>query len=127
VDIKDFWNRWHITLSWWLRDFVFMRFTRHAIRHHWFSSRITPACLGYVLNMALMGAWHGLTASYVVYGLYHGVLLAVTEIYQKRSAFHKRNQGRRWYRLVSWAITINAVFFGFAIFSGQVLGALGLG
>jgi membrane protein involved in D-alanine export len=126
VDIKDFWNRWHITLSWWLRDFVFMRFTRQAIRRRWFSSRITPACLGYVLNMALMGVWHGLTVDYVAYGLYHGILLAVTEVYQKKSGFHKRNQGRWWYRFASWAITINAVFFGFAIFSGQALGALGL-
>ncbi|MDR0347068.1 MAG: D-alanyl-lipoteichoic acid biosynthesis protein DltB [Coriobacteriales bacterium] len=124
VDIKDFWNRWHITLSTWLRDFVFMRFTRLAIKRRWFSSRVTPACMGYLLNMALMGAWHGLTPSYLTYGFYHGILLAITEVYQRKSAFHKRHRDKGWYRLASWAITINAVFFGFAIFSGQVLGWL---
>jgi membrane protein involved in D-alanine export len=123
VDIKDFWNRWHISLSFWLRDFVFMRFTRIALRRKWFTSRLTPACLGYLLNMGLMGVWHGLTLDYIAYGLFHGLFLAGTEIYQKKSQFYRRYRDRRWYKLLSWAITINLVFFGFALFSGQVLGS----
>ncbi|WP_085830640.1 D-alanyl-lipoteichoic acid biosynthesis protein DltB [Collinsella vaginalis] len=119
TDIKDFWNRWHITLSTWLRDFVFMRFVRMATKRRLFKSRLTTACAGYLVNMTLMGAWHGLTASYLAYGLYHGILLAATEVYQKRSAFHKRHKKDRWYLVLSWFITLNLVLIGFALFSGQ--------
>lgn len=125
VDIKDFWNRWHITLSTWLRDFVFMRFVRMATKRKLFANRVQTACAGYLVNMALMGAWHGLTPSYLAYGVYHGVLLAANEVYQKRSAFYKRNRKKRWYRLLSWFVTMQLVIFGFALFSGQIATLIG--
>ena len=124
IDIKDFWNRWHITLSFWLRDYVFMRLTRALVRRRVFSSRVSTACVGYVCNMLLMGTWHGLTVDYLLYGLFHGVLLAVCELWQKKSRFHKRHKDGRAYRCASWAVTMAAVFFGFALFSGQVTGAV---
>lgn len=120
LDLKDFWNRWHITLSTWLRDFVFMRFVRGLTRRHVFKKRLTTACCGYVVNMFLMGMWHGLTPDYLLYGLYHGVLLAATEAYQKRCPFYKRNKGKRWYKVLSWFVTMNLVIVGFSLFSGQV-------
>lgn len=120
LDLKDFWNRWHITLSTWLRDFMFMRFVRGLTRHHVFKKRLTTACCGYVVNMFLMGMWHGLTPDYLLYGLYHGVLLAATEAYQKRCPFYKRNKGKRWYKVLSWFVTMNLVIIGFSLFSGQV-------
>ena len=120
VDIKEFWNRWHITLSTWLRDFVFMRFTRAVTRRHVFSTRLQTACAAYMVNMLFMGAWHGLTPSYLAYGAYHGILLAATEAYQKKSRFYKSNKKKTWYRALSWAVTMQLVFLGFALFSGQV-------
>lgn len=119
LDLKDFWNRWHITLSTWLRDFVFMHFVRGLTRRHVFKKRLTTACCGYVVNMFLMGMWHGLTPDYLLYGLYHGVLLAATEAYQKRCPFYKRNKGKRWYKVLSWFVTMNLVIIGFSLFSGQ--------
>ena len=119
IDIKDFWNRWHITLSFWLRDFVFMRLVTALTRRKIFSTRLTRACWGYIANMGLMGCWHGLTPDYIAYGLFHGVLLAACDAYQKKSAFHKRHKNATWYKLCSWALTINLVMLGFSIFSGQ--------
>lgn len=123
IDIKDFWNRWHITLSFWLRDFVFMRMMRSVMKHKLFASRTTGACLGYLVEMTLMGAWHGLTPSYLLYGVYHGVLLASCELFQK-TGLYKRNRRKRWFKLASWAITMIAVFFGFSLFSGQVVSVI---
>lgn len=120
IDIKDFWNRWHITLSTWLRDFVFMRFVRMATKRKLFANRLHTACAAYMVDMALMGAWHGLTVDYLLYGVYHGVLLAVTEVYQKRCAFHKRHRKQAWYKALTWFVTLQLVVFGFALFSGQV-------
>jgi hypothetical protein len=59
-----------------------------------------------------------------LYGLFHGVLLAVCELWQKKSRFHKRHKDGRVYRCALWAVTMAAVFFGFALFSGQVTGAV---
>lgn len=120
VDIKDFWNRWHITLSYWLRDFVFMRFTAAAFEHSWFKSTIATACTAYIVNMVIMGFWHGITVPYVTYGLYHGVLLALCELVQRKSKFYKAHKKQRWFKVCTWAVTMVAVFFGFALFSGQV-------
>ena len=119
VDIKDFWDRWHITLSHWLRDFVFMRFTSAALDHEWFKTTLTSACIAFIINMVLMGCWHGLTVEYLVYGLYHGVLLAACEAFQRKSGFYKKHRKQRWFRICSWAITMVAVFYGFALFGGQ--------
>lgn len=121
IDMKDFWNRWHITLSYWFRDFVFSRFMMASIKGKWFKDKLTGASVGFMINMLLMGLWHGLTASYILYGLYHGVLLAVTEIYQKKSKFYKKHKKDKWYKFISWFITFNLVMFGFFIFSGRFL------
>ncbi|MDO4533067.1 MAG: D-alanyl-lipoteichoic acid biosynthesis protein DltB [Coriobacteriia bacterium] len=120
IDIKDFWNRWHITLSFWLRDFVFMRFSAAAFEHKWFKSAVTTACLGFIINMTLMGVWHGLTIDYVVYGIYHGCLLAGCELMQRKWKFYKKHKRDRWFKVCSWAVTMIAVVFGLALFSGQV-------
>lgn len=121
TDILEFWDRWHITLSTWLRDFVFMRFSRFALSRKLFGDRVRVACMGFLLNMGLMGLWHGITVPYIAYGLYHGVLLALFHLYQKKSKFYKANRRKRWYKIVSWACTMVFVFFGFALFAGYVL------
>ena len=119
VDIKDFWTRWHITLSTWLRDFVFSRVLMQAIRKKWFKNRLHNATYAYMVNMLVMGFWHGLSISYIVYGFYHGVLMAGFEVYQKKSSFYKKNKNKNWYRLLSWFVTMNLVMIGFFIFSGE--------
>ena len=119
VDIKDFWTRWHITLSTWLRDFVFSRVLMQVIRKKWFKNRLHNATYAYMVNMLVMGFWHGLGVSYIVYGFYHGVLMAGFEIYQKKSNFYKKNKNKNWYKLLSWFVTMNLVMIGFFIFSGE--------
>lgn len=119
VDIKDFWTRWHITLSTWLRDFVFSRVLMQIIRKKWFKNRLHNATYAYMVNMLVMGFWHGLSVSYIVYGFYHGVLMAGFEVYQKKSNFYKKNKNKNWYKLLSWFVTMNLVMIGFFIFSGE--------
>ena len=119
VDIKDFWTRWHITLSTWLRDFVFSRVLMQVIRKKWFKNRLHNATYAYMVNMLVMGFWHGLSVSYIVYGFYHGVLMAGFEVYQKKSNFYKKNKNKNWYKLLSWFVTMHLVMIGFFIFSGE--------
>ncbi|MCB6607650.1 D-alanyl-lipoteichoic acid biosynthesis protein DltB [[Clostridium] symbiosum] len=120
IDMKDFWNRWHITLSSWFRDFIFTRFMVDSARKKRFKSRLNGAAAGLILNMTIMGIWHGLEPHYIIYGVYHGLILAVTEIYQKKSKFYRNHKDKGWYRFGSWFLTLNLVMFGFLIFSGHV-------
>ena len=119
IDIKDFWTRWHITLSTWLRDFVFSRVLMQVIRKKWFKNRLHNAAYAYMVNMLVMGFWHCISVSYIAYGFYHGILMSGFEIYQKKSNFYKKHKNKTWYKLMSWFVTINLVMIGFFIFSGE--------
>ena len=119
IDIKDFWTRWHITLSTWLRDFVFSRVLMQVIRKKWFKNRLHNAAYAYMVNMLVMGFWHGISVNYISYGFYHGILMSGFEIYQKKSTFYKKHKNKTWYKLISWFVTMNLVMVGFFIFSGE--------
>lgn len=120
IDIKDFWNRWHITLSSWFRDFIFTRFILESTRKKRFSHRLIGAVVGLFLTMFIMGLWHGLESCYIIYGIYHGCIMAIYEVYQNMSNFYKRNKNKKWYIVCSWFINLNVIMFGFLIFSGYL-------
>lgn len=115
-DMKDFWNRWHMSLSHWFRDFVFSRLVFSMFKKKIFKSSLTTAMVAYIVNMTLMGVWHGINFSYLLYGLYHGIILAITEYFQK-TKFYKNNKNKKWFEYSSIFITFNLVMFGFFIFS----------
>ena len=88
VSLGDFWRRWHISLGSWMRDYVFYPFalcrpvTRagKALKKRFGASfsRAFPAAVGNVLVFLLVGVWHGATANYVLWGLYNGLILALS-------------------------------------------------
>lgn len=119
-NIGDFWNRWHISLSSWFRDHVYMRFVLAATKGKWFQDKYVASYLGFFLAFGLMGLWHGTAANYIIYGLYHGVLLSVHNAFDRWNKEHKLwGTGPAW-RLAGIAITFNLVCFGFLIFSGRL-------
>ena len=60
-----------------------------SIRKKRFKTRLNAACAGFLVNMLVMGLWHGVTPSYILYGLYHGVLLASQNGIRKNQVFIK--------------------------------------
>lgn len=121
TNISDFWNRWHISLSSWLRDFVFMRLVKWMSKDKAFRKKRTlMAVIAYLVNMTLMGLWHGLHVNFVLYGLYHGLWLALYELYKKHLPFEKQLGKNPFYKLAGWMVTMVGVFFGFLIFSGRL-------
>jgi membrane protein involved in D-alanine export len=119
-NIRDFWDRWHISLSWWFRDHVYMRFVLAATKGHWFKSRYVASYLGFLVTMGLMGLWHGTAWHYIVYGVYHGALLAGHDAFTR---WNKQRglvgQSRLW-QAASIFATFNVVCFGFLVFSGRL-------
>lgn len=119
-DIIEFWDRWHITLSHWFRDYVFSRVTMALVKGRRIKNKLAIAAIAFLINMGLMGFWHGLELHFIAYGLYHGVLLAAFEVFRKKSRFYKKHKKDRWFILLSWFITFHLVMFGFFIFSGRL-------
>ncbi|WP_195282405.1 D-alanyl-lipoteichoic acid biosynthesis protein DltB [Harryflintia acetispora] len=121
VDMKDFWARWHISLSTWLRDYVYTRFVRASLRGKWFKNPRAASYLGYLLNMLVMGAWHGLSPRYLAYGIYHGLLLCGNEWLDLHwKPFRKWKRGG-WRQLVCVLVTFHLFAFGLLLFSGRIL------
>jgi alginate O-acetyltransferase complex protein AlgI len=109
--IQEFWTRWHISLSSWIRDYVFVPFGRWA-----FTTRLrrTPtliAVLSYLVSFLAVGAWHGLTANFLLWGLYHGTLLSAHHVY-KRSV-PARLSSSAFYHSASAKLASVALTFGF--------------
>jgi membrane protein involved in D-alanine export len=117
-DIKEFWNRWHMSLSYWFRDFIYTRFVMSAVQNGWFKSRLTASYLGFFITMTTMGIWHGLSITYAVYGCYHGLMLSLTDFLEKKTSWYNKSKKSNLGIFINVFITFQLVCFGMLIFSG---------
>jgi membrane protein involved in D-alanine export len=119
-NIKDFWNRWHISLSTWMRDHVYMRFMLAAAKGRWFTGKYTASYLGFFLTFGLMGLWHGVEPYYLLYGLYHGALMVGHEWFARWNKPRRLwGSGPLW-RVIGVLVTFHVVSLGFLLFSGRI-------
>lgn len=120
-NIKDFWNRWHMSLSFWFRDFIYMRFVYTMIKKKRLKNRYLISDLGLALNFMIMGFWHGFLLQYIIYGIYHAVVFIsfnrFEQFNKKHSIWSKDN---RWVHALSVLITFHVICFSFLIFSGRL-------
>lgn len=91
--IAEFWHRWHISLSTWLRDYLYIPLGGSRCPR-WLNLR------NLLLTMTLGGLWHGAAMHYLAWGLYHGVMLILHKEWQDVT------------RKVSWATNALATFPG---------------
>lgn len=122
-NIKDFWNRWHMSLSFWFRDFIYMRFVFFATKKKLIKNRYTISYIGAFLNFFIMGIWHiqgSAVAQYVIYGLYHAVLFILFDIFERKNKKHKFWPNNKFTHVLAIVITFHVVCFGFLIFSGHL-------
>ena len=118
-DMKDFWNRWHMSLSFWFRDFIYTRFVMASMKNKWFKSKYTSSYVGYIITMGLMGIWHGSEKHYIVYGLYQAILIILTDLYQRKK-WYRKIKDKMMFKVASTIVTFNLICFGFLIFSGYL-------
>lgn len=119
-DMKEFWNRWHISLSKWFGDYIYSRFVLNSMRKKRFKNRIIASHVGQMITMGVMGIWHGLEWFYILYGLYQGLALVGTDIYQRKSKFYKAHKKEKWFQYMQIAITFHIACFGLLLFSGYL-------
>jgi len=121
-NIRDFWNRWHISLSWWFRDYVYSRFVYAALKGRWFRYDVIASWIGFMLVMILMGLTHRAVWMLVFYGLYMGALLIIYDIFHRFIKRPAMNESGRVSQALSIFLTFNAVSFGFLLFSEHLSG-----
>ncbi|MFL6304504.1 MAG: MBOAT family O-acyltransferase [Candidatus Sulfotelmatobacter sp.] len=119
-----FWTRWHMSLSYWIRDYVFLPLatTRREIwwRH-----------LALIIAMTLFGVWHKASLLFLIWGCYHGVLLVLQrQAQQTKRRLNWEPPAGPW-DLVSWIVTMTLISVGWIFFransleqAGQMLSAL---
>jgi D-alanyl-lipoteichoic acid acyltransferase DltB (MBOAT superfamily) len=114
---QDFWNRWHITLSHWMRDMVFFRFLRFLVKRFPALPSLAASMASIFLTFTLVGAWHGDQLNWVLYGCYHGFALSTELAYRWCMEsywpdLYDRLLGSRVYRVVITVATFNLVAWG---------------
>ena len=107
---QDFWRRWHISLSTWLRDYLYIPLggSRHGQ---------TVMIFALMTTMILGGLWHGASWNFVIWGLVHGLLLVGHRYFSKLKLIEKLfTNFKTSSTILSWVITQYLVFFTWLIF-----------
>jgi len=114
VNLADFWRRWHISLSNWLRDYLFFSLPGHR-------SAVLPY-VNLVITMFLGGLWHGFTWNFTIWGLLHGLGLAGTRLWQsRRSKASASLAGKTLARIATFHyVALAWVFFRAETFGGAL-------
>ncbi len=83
-NIQQLWANWHISLTSWLTDYVYWPLVRKMRGHEWLRKHpLLASNIAIIVTFFLCGAWHGESVNFVLWGLYHGLGIAVVNVYQK--------------------------------------------
>lgn len=111
-DLTKFWSSWHMTLTQWIRSYVFNPLTRslRGNKDHplpqWLIILITQ-----LTTMLLIGLWHGVTLNYVIWGLWHGIGLFVHQLYSRRTSVWLRSNSLGFQKVYTVFTTIFTIFY----------------
>ena len=103
--VQEFWHRWHISLSSWFRDYVYIPLG---------GNRKGAACTyrNLLIVFFLTGMWHGAGMAFILWGLYHGFFLILERVWLGKKL--EKLPG-----IVGWGYTVTAVFFGWILFRAE--------
>ena len=113
VSITDYWRRWHISLSTWLRDYIYISLggnRKGKFRQY----------LNLFITMFLGGLWHGASINFVVWGAFHGVALVLHKMWMSLTKGLEFFQSKIWNVLMVF-VTFNFVCFGWLFFRNSDL------
>jgi D-alanyl-lipoteichoic acid acyltransferase DltB (MBOAT superfamily) len=125
----DFWTRWHMSLTNWIRDYIFTPLYKKGVEN----SIMKPAQLGYVcffIALFLAGVWHGSTWNFVVFGVLHGCGVSITKMWEEHLIRKRGRPGLKSYlaskpvRFAATFATVNFVCFTLMFFPTDLEGRL---
>lgn len=104
VNIQDFWRRWHMTLSRFLRDYIYIPLGGNRVRD-------TVTYRNIIITFLIGGIWHGAGWTFIVWGLLHGVAMVVHNLWS--------SLGYRMNRFIAWFITFNFINISWVFFRAK--------
>ncbi|WP_282160402.1 MBOAT family O-acyltransferase [Ulvibacterium marinum] len=108
LSLKEFWGRWHVSLSTWFRDYVYIPLggsKRGRLRSH----------INLWTTMTLSGLWHGAQLNFILWGLYHSAILSGERMMRK----YFSRLGVTLHGFFSWGTTLVLVLIGWVFFRGS--------
>ncbi len=119
---KEFWQRWHISLSSWIRDYLYLPLQGERVRTH-SSGGISitgdhhkkSTLIFLFITWAIMGLWHGANWTFLIWGLYHASIIAVYRLINIRHISYPQ----KFKRYLGWLITLPLMMLGWIPFRAQ--------
>lgn len=115
---SDFWDRWHITLSHWLRDYIYYPLRRTLLKKrntlpNWIIQTIPP-----MATMLISGIWHGSGWTFIIWGGFYGILIVLYQLL----GITKYSISRSWFKIIpAWLLMFSFIVFGWFIFRAPSL------
>jgi alginate O-acetyltransferase complex protein AlgI len=119
ANIADFWRRWHISLSTWLRDYIFLPLSRAWLRRFGNKHASVIMVASNLVTMSISGLWHGANWTFIVWGLLHGIYLAAHRLLQLNKWLPTRFPNlwtKRAWTFIGIIITFHAVLVTWVFF-----------
>jgi alginate O-acetyltransferase complex protein AlgI len=110
-----FWTRWHMSLSFWIRDYVFNPLAAAGRRYSWWPHIVL------IISMTLFGLWHGAKWTFVIYGVYHGVVLVMHRLGQRMKRRFAVRLPHYLGVFLAWGTTFGLISVGFIFFRANDL------
>lgn len=113
--MREFWQRWHVSLSTWLRDYLYIPLGGNRLGP-------TRTRINLLITMLLGGLWHGARWNFVLWGLWHGLALIAGRGTPKgptSSANSDQSAAHRAFRPLGWLATISVVVYGWLLFRAE--------
>jgi alginate O-acetyltransferase complex protein AlgI len=114
TSLSDFWKRWHITLSEWIRDYIYIPIGGNR-KGYFFKF------LNLLIAMTLCGLWHGAAVTFIVWGFFHGLLLIANHFWKDLTLKLNFKNKSPVYLLLSWIITFFCVSMLWVIFRAETI------
>jgi D-alanyl-lipoteichoic acid acyltransferase DltB (MBOAT superfamily) len=111
--LQDFWRRWHMTLSRWLRDYLYIPLGGSR-------GNVIFTARNLLITMVLGGLWHGAAWTFVVWGAIHGVGLVAERLIWRGRAAAAQTSG--WVEAARWAVTFHVVCLAWVFFRAESIG-----
>ena len=124
-NIQEFWSRWHISLTEWLRDYLFYPLLRALTRLKWCPS-VATYCVAFLVTFAIAGVWHGDGRNFLYFGLYQGVLFCAWYLFRRVAETHLSPAAHAAYnnsliiRCAATFLTFNCYTVGLVLFTGKL-------
>ena len=122
VSPSDFWKRWHISLSTWFRDYLYIPLAGSDKNPRWH-----VYARNVLLVMLISGLWHGAAWTFVSWGAYHGVLLCIHRLFTGRGSYFGRrsddgsSEASSRFKPLQMLITFHLVCIGWLLFRSQTI------